>query len=54
MVAIRIKVLPKGTISVEQCLPEKFTGTVEKEASKIGGIVYRLYIQISCLQVFVT
>lgn len=37
MVAIRIKVLPKGTISVEQCLPEKFTGTVEKEASKIGG-----------------
>jgi len=31
-IAIRIKYLPKGTIAVEQYLPEKYVGTVEKEA----------------------
>lgn len=31
LIAIRIKVLPHGTISVEQCLPEKYVGTIEKE-----------------------
>jgi len=31
-VAIRIKHLPKGTIAVEQYLPERYFGTVEKEA----------------------
>lgn len=32
LVAIRIRFLPKGTIVVEQYLPEKYVGTVEKEA----------------------
>jgi hypothetical protein len=30
--AIRIKHLAKGSIAVEQYLPEKYIGTVEKEA----------------------
>ena len=32
LVAIRIRFLPKGTIVVEQYLPEKYVGSVEKEA----------------------
>jgi len=32
LVAIRIRFLPKGTIVVEQNLPDKYVGTVEKEA----------------------
>lgn len=32
LVAIRIRLLPKGTIVVEQNLPEKYVGSVEKEA----------------------
>ena len=32
LVAIRIRFLAKGTIVVEQNLPEKFIGSVEKEA----------------------
>jgi cold shock CspA family protein len=35
-VAIRIRYLPKGTIAVEQYLPEKFVGTVEKEAGVVA------------------
>jgi cold shock CspA family protein len=31
-VAVRIRYLPKGTIATEQYLPEKYVGTVEKEA----------------------
>ena len=30
-IAIRIKTLPKGTVSFETVLPEKLTGTIEKE-----------------------
>lgn len=32
LVATRVRFLPKGTIAVEQYLPEKYIGTVEKEA----------------------
>ena len=34
-VAVRIKYLPKGTITLEQYLPEKYFGTVEKEAGSL-------------------
>jgi hypothetical protein len=36
-IAIRIKTLPKGTVSFERVLPEKITGSIEKEPK--GGWV---------------
>ena len=49
-VAVRIKHLAKGTIAIEQYLPEKYFGTVEKEAGVTQGT--NLVLISNCLSYF--